>query len=353
MAGLKLSFAVACAWLALGCGSEPIGTDDEGEEEASRGEGTALELEVPDEGRVYVSLATPGVVSEGSSTWDIAFEGYDVYTNGGDSGPGSGASFGPLAPPTMLSDTAPVSSPVVVDRPGGAFLRWYAYDDGHTLLSRFHVYVLRDGERFYKLQILSYYGERRGAPLSALYTVRYAEVTPDGASETRVATDLDATAETADTECLDLDTGERPRLTEEVSATSDAWHVCFRRDAISVNGGSAGPRNVVAVDLDAAATDTERLADIRELTPESELARFEAVDYARVSDPELVYRSDGIASAFAGRWLEPNADPPAPRDAVWFVIGHDGARYLIAFDGFTGATEASPGRIRMRVKAVR
>ena len=349
--------------LLAGCASEPLASDDRAKGGASstggtdaRGpevEGLTLDVPVSADTRAYVDLAPPRVVDTEatSADWDLAFQGYGVYTNGGSSGVGRGSAFGPLSLPTFLSDTAP-EVPLVVDEPGGAFLRWYAYDDDHVLLSRFHVYALRDGERFYKLQILSYYGTRAGAPVSALYALRFAAVTPSGVSRTTVVTELDATATSEESECLNLETGERSRLSLSESARNMDWHLCFRRDGIRVNGGDAGPRGVAVADLHEAETDTERLVDVRARSAESELARFDEVDFPAVSDPNVSFRYDGITSAFTGLWSE-RTDPPTPKDAVWLVVGADGARYLLRFDGFTGATSSAPGTVHLRVKAVR
>jgi len=339
------------------CASEPVvGEESEEPDAGSTRDGTLLEFEVPATGRIFLDLSEPAVVQAGDSLeWDLAIEGYDVYTNGGASGPGAGASFGPLSAPTFLSDSAPAVPFLTRDEPGGAFLRWYAYDGSdHSVLSRFHVYGIREGERFFKVQVLSYYAEESGAPVSGAFTVRYAEVTESGAGPTRVASALDATEEQEATECLELGSGESLRFTAEEARVSEAWHLCFRRESISVNGGSAGPRGVDAVDLDAASTDSELLDDVRRRTAQSELARFEAVDRERLTDPSLSYRPDGVTSAFSGRWLRTDGTAAEPQDHVWFVLGADGlSRYLVRFDGFSGASAESPGRVALRVKAVR
>ena len=73
---------------------------------------------------------------------------------------------------------------LVADTAGGTFLGWYAYDGGtHTLYSRYHVYALRSGDQLYKLQLLGYYGDVAGAPVSALYQLRYAAVNTDGSGD--------------------------------------------------------------------------------------------------------------------------------------------------------------------------
>lgn len=169
--------------------------------------------------------------------------------------------------------------------------------------------------------MLSYYGEQDGAPVAARYSVRYAEVRTSSSSSTEIITQLDGTASTPQTECLDLGTGERSLLTIfEAQQTAD-WHLCFRRESISLNGGSGGPRGATAVDLDAESTEAEQIADIRLRTAETEQDRFDQVDNVRLLDPNLVFQPDAVVSAFAGRWLAEDSDPPRPSPAVWFVLG--------------------------------
>jgi hypothetical protein len=326
--------------------------------------GVALAVAVPSEGRAFVRLATPEVVEvEGdghdSAAWDLAFSGYDVHTNGGASGTASGAALGPFEAAVFLSDEAPEFPFLTADRAGGAFLDWYHYDGAtHQLYSRYHVHGVRDGDRSWKVQILSYYGEVDGAPTSAMIRLRYAQVEP-AAGATEEIVNLDATAggsgapEGVPSECLDLGTGQRVALTPEEAGASSAWHLCLRRDAIRVNGELGGPRGVTAVDLDGAATATETPEEIAARTAESELQRFDAVDAAALGAPGLVYRGDRIVSVFSQGWLEPGAEPPAPAAATWLVAGADGeSMYLIVFERFEEPGESSPGTVIMRVKPV-
>ncbi len=181
-----------------------------------------------------------------SLAWDLAFQGRDIFTNGGISGPGNGSAFGPLSAPTFLSDTAPDVPVHLVDRAGGAFLDWNEYDgSAHQVLSRYHVYGIRDGARLFKLQILSYYGGRELSPEAGRYQLRYAEVFESELGPTRDLSDVDARAggsqpTAADpSACLDLASGRTLALTLAEAAQSDAWHLCLRRDSIAVKGRSA------------------------------------------------------------------------------------------------------------------
>jgi hypothetical protein len=364
--------AGAAVWLGLalglpswlGCSSSTIEPEDDVENEVPA---DALKLTIGPHARTFVELAGPSQIEvEGagaeSIAWDIAFQGHDVFTNGGVSGPGSGSAFGPLSAPTFLSDTAPDTPIMLHDRTGGALLDWYDYSgDTHQLYSRYHVYGLRDGERLFKLQVLGYYAEQLGAPVDASYHVRYAEVLRDGSSgETHEVTEIDASAggskedDSQPSACLELDSERVTLLTPDEAALEDTWQLCFRRDTIAVNGGRSGPRGVAAVDLQSAQTAHETEEEILARTAESELAGFDATDFAALDQPGLGWREDGVVTAFAERWLEPGSDPLALSDTVWFVIAADGAgRYLLQLDDLFGDPATGKATLSLRAKSVR
>lgn len=360
------------AWCSLGlalcgCTEATGGGASAGSEPPPEDGATAIAVDVPPSGRALVRLATAEVLAspddnEPSSTaWDLALSGYDVHTNSGLSGPGDGGAFGPLEPSALLADEAPEVPFLAKDKAGGAFLGWYAYDGGaHALWTRYHLYGVRDAGRTWKVQILAYYGELEGAPVSALYRIRYAEMHAAGFSPTVDIPDIDGTAggsnppDGAPSACLDLGTGQTTPLTPAEARASSSWHLCFRRDAVSINGELGGPRGVRAADLDAARTASEKLEDVQAKTPESEAPRFDAAGPAELEDPSVVYRGDRVVSAFSDLWFEPGASPPAPASAAWLVQGADGAStFLVAFERFEGAGEATPGRVHMRVKQLR
>lgn len=354
-------FAGALALFALACGSEPLAANDDGGDEVLGG-GTALSVPVAADALTYVSLAEPRVLTPGAAAggldWDLAFRGFDVFTNGGVSGPGGGAAFGVLSAPTWLSDTAPAVPFLTSDEAGGAFRGWYAYDGAnHVVLSRYHVYGVRDPRASYKVQILSYYGGL-GESVAGMYRIRYAAFGSDGPDETEELADLDATAggdatdPQASSLCLDLATGATVPLLPAEARESVDWHLCFRRDAISVNGGAGGPGGVSAADLDAGAAG-ESLDTLREASDESELPRFDAVAEQTLGEHSLAFHGDVVVSAFTDRWLLPAADPKEPTPGVWLVLGADGdSRFLLTFERFRGATAESPGTIELRVKSV-
>lgn len=321
--------------------------------------GVELRVPVPASGRVYAKLNPPSVVAA-TDAWDLAFEGYDVFTNGGVSGTGKGAAFGPLDAIGFLDENAPQVPFLTTDKPGGAFVEWYAYEgSSHALYSRFHVYGVKDGEKLWKVQVLSYYGERNGAAISALYKIRYAAVAPAPGDTQEI--DLDGTAggtgapATAPSECLDLGTGAKTMLTAEAARASSAWHICARRDSISVNGEIGGPRGVGAIDFQSANTANETVAAVMNLTADGAKPPFDATNAASFDGKSL--HGDRVISAFTDHWLTSGValGPAAtPTHEAWLVLDSAGAqKMLVGFVSFENATTSSPGTIVMRIKPVK
>ncbi|MCC6648361.1 MAG: HmuY family protein [Polyangiaceae bacterium] len=322
----------------------------------------SVSVAVPETGRRYVRLSDASVVTppdpSTSRDWDLALQGYEVFTNSGPSGAGEGAAFGPLTKQECAGDRAPVVPFLWADRTGGAFLDWYAYDGAsHLVYSRQHVYGVRAGDRAWKVQVIGYYGDQHGAPTPALYGVRYAELGGgDGAART---VQVDGTAggvsaaPGAASGCLDLATGAVAALTEGEAQASTGWHLCFRRDAIIVNGEAGGPGGVVAADLSPGDASTETLDRVKALTAEQQLARFDAVTREDVAAAAM--RGDHVVSTFDREgWVDWTHGPPAPADAGWLVLDASGGnKSLVAFGAFEGSTASSPGTVALRIKPVR
>jgi hypothetical protein len=376
------SSAMACALAIAACsdsagiGAKPTGDAgvrvDEAGAAAAFDSGIELKIPVTESGRVFVKLSPPSVLvaapadPKASGDWDLAFEGFDIFTNSGVSGGGKGAAFGPLDAVTFVGDTAPQVPFLTIDKSGGAFLDWYAYEgESHALWSRYHVYGVRDGERLWKVQVLSYYGERDGATIPALYKIRYAEVLASGFGPLQEpAPVLDGTAggttapATAPSECIDLGSNARSMLTPADARASTAWHLCFRRDSISVNGEMGGPRGITAVDLESDQVAAETVTSVKTLTADSRRAAFDAANASSFAG--RTFRGDRIVSAFNDRWLE--SAPPGggasaatkPKNAAWLVQEASGAqKHLFGFARFENATAKSPGTIVARVKPVK
>lgn len=374
---LSLSWiaGVIVAGVTLGCDELPSGSGGSGGSGGSSGSqggsatttteedpfagGAALDVAVADSGRVYVDLDKPAIVDE-KAEWELAFAGAGVFTNGGASGSGKGAAFGPLAAALFLGDEIPEHPFLIEDKLGGAFVDWYKYDGAaHVLYSRYHVYGVRRGGEIHKLQILGYYSEVQGAPVSGIYSVRFARVKDGSVESTTSIDDIDATAggvsggDDAPSACFALASAKVLALTPAEAAASSDWDVCLRRSDIAVNGGLGGPGGVEAVDLDRAATAAETIDDVMGRTADSELARFDKVKPADLSDPKLPWRTDGVVSAFTDAWTEPGGKPLAPAPATWLVAGSGGKKpFLVAFESFTGATDTHPGTVRLRIKQI-
>jgi hypothetical protein len=348
--------AWVCVLPLIGCGNPRI----EAAPSATRPSAVEhrFDVEVPVESRVLVDLEGPRVVAPddvGADAWDLAFQGLDVFTNSGPSGPGAGAAFGPLEAAVFQADTAPSVPFLVQDEVGGALADWYLYDQ-HLLRTRFHVYAIKDGPRFWKVQILGYYGDDAASPVSGMYTLRYAELSDAVSNPTIVITDLQGTGgsgagpDDAPSECVNLGSGERKFLTAADAQADATWHLCFRHASIVVNGGLSGALGVTAADLDSASLPTETAGDVRGRSPDSELPRFESIGYSAVVDPNVYFVEDGIVSAFTHRWLEAASATPEPSPGAWLVYGSDGATaHLVKFDSLD-ASVASAATVRLLLK---
>jgi len=323
---------------------------------------TVLEVPVPDSGRVFVQLAKPALVTPSqpadSREWDLAFEGYDVFSNSGPSGSGQGAAFGQLDVSDLREATVPEVPFLSPDKAGGAFVDWYAYDgSSHALYSRFHVYGIERGNLLWKVQIASYYSEQDNAPVSGRYRIRYAAL-GDNVGETQDV-QVDGTAggitgtASAPSGCLDLESGTVSQLTPVAARISQDWDLCFRRDSISVNGEVGGPRGVGAADLQASETSGETLAGIRAQSEADALTRFEAVSASSFEGAQ--FRGDHVVSAFeTGVWVVPESSPKEPARAAWLVKAAAGEqKFLVAFSAFREPTTSSPGTVVLHVKPVK
>lgn len=354
---LGLTALLACDETSAGSRADAGPAGDGGPADFSSG--TELTVDVSADGKSYVRLEDPSVLgAEAAATadWDLALSGYNVFTNSGPSGPGQAAAFGPLDTAVFLSDQAPQTPFLTQDKTGGAFVGWYYYDgDSHYLYGRYHTFGVKDGARLWKVQIITYYGERNGGPVSALYKIRYAELGQSpGATQTIL---LDGTAgganapASAPSGCVDLGSGELIQLTPTEAAQSSAWHLCARRDAIAVNGGISGPRGVTSTDLDSAKSPTESLSDLKTRTEASTQAAFDAITAESFTNAQFVV--DGPVSAFRDLWIDRANSPPTSGYGAWVVRSAKSAQlYLVAFPEFTGATANTPSQVTLSIKKV-
>jgi hypothetical protein len=360
--------------LVLGCTAEPafqverghhakgdaaLPKQDAGSEPDAGLPGEAMRIDVPSSDPVFVNLKRRrGVsVARASLDWDLRFEGFRVFTNSGPSGPGDGAAFGPSDELDLLFDTVP-AVPLRPDRAVGPLSAWYLYQGG-VIYSRYHLYGVRKGDRLWKLQILSYYGQQSGQDTSGLYQLRYAQVSEAGSEATVAVMDLDATGggDTATNEssvagCLDFASGDVfPLSRGELDASPD-WDVCFLRNDAFANGGLSGPGSVTIADLDPEAVLS--VDDLGALTEQAELERFDAVDLATLTDPDLHYYPDEqVASFFDDAWVDTPGADAQPTPGTFIVRTADGQRYYVLLcTSIDGATDQAPGTLTFRIKEV-
>jgi hypothetical protein len=315
--------------------------------------------------RVYLDLSVPAVVtpsSHDSFAWDIFFDGLTAYTNGGAVGPGFGASFGPSSELDLLFDSAP-AVPLRADMSDNAMLNWYWFGPA-GITSRFHTYGVRDSEGgLFKVQVLSYYDASTNIPESAVYTLRYAEVTEDDSGEVVEIAGLDARAggvtlpPSSPAACIDLSSGTTFQLSASEWPTSTEWDLCFQRTEVLLNGGASGRDAVLAVDLD---LDPNNGADggvtpaEQQQTAESALEHFENIDYAALNQPSLPWEEHYETRARIGtRWLTGALDSPSPTSGSWIVRGADGeSHYALYFTSISAVSAGDRRNVSVQVKAL-
>ena len=190
--------------------------------------------------------------------------------------------------------------------------------------------------------------------MSALYGLRWAELFADRTGEVHELAGVDATAggasapASAPSACLDLGgAAPAPLLPAEASASA-AWHVCLRRQNVSVNAlDSRGARRRPDPRGDGVRVATtprpaRRRASAHASTPGARRRRGRA------------FRADGVVSVFTDARADRDATPPAPVYAAWLVVDAAGARkFLVAFTAFDRPTEDGPGTVALTLKPVK
>jgi hypothetical protein len=143
-----------------------------------------LRFDASSGGPIYVDFSTGSVVTPAdpriSTDWDLAFTNYDIHQNSTVFGPGACGTYEiwqDQTDPTNFSETnsAPTAPQAYFpDNLGSVMANWYNYDGNtHILSSKSHVYAIRSGSHHYKLQIITYYKDIGGTPVSGYYTFRW------------------------------------------------------------------------------------------------------------------------------------------------------------------------------------
>jgi hypothetical protein len=150
-----------------GAGGPQIDHDDDGDAVITTVDATddAVWIYLDLETRTQVTVADPLE----SDAWDLAFQRYDIATNGGVSGPG-GVTVAIVEGTDAASVTAVPSGPWLADAADGddtnddpdyAMSGWYDYDImTHVLTPKPVIYVVRSPEgNAFAIQVLDYYDD--------------------------------------------------------------------------------------------------------------------------------------------------------------------------------------------------
>lgn len=140
-------------------------------------------------------------------------------------------------------------------------------------------------------------------------------------------------------------------LTEADARESNAWHLCFRRQTISVNGEKGGKRGITAVDLEAEKIATEEIDPIKALTADSQKAKFDAA--TRASFDGKPFRGDRVVSGL-DLWVDRSKTPFETVNSAWIAVNRTGTeKFLLGFGLFQNPTTQSPGTVVIYVKPVK
>ncbi len=135
-------------------------------------------------GPIFVDFSAGAVTNpadpRNSTDWDLEFENYEVHQNATVFGTGHCGTYEiwrDQTDPTSFNETmtAPTAPQAYfADALGSVMANWYNYDGNtHTLSSMNHVYAIRVGAHHYKMQIITYYRDIGGTPVSGYYTIRW------------------------------------------------------------------------------------------------------------------------------------------------------------------------------------
>jgi hypothetical protein len=130
--------------------------------------------------------------------------------------------------------------------------------------------------------------------------------------------------------------------------TSTVWDLAFFSTGVMLNGGEAGPKGVIGhcICQNRGSSDAQILA----MTPESELADFEAVTATSIPAADSLWKSDALTPAITGWWSynpvthQVSADPTKTWKIRLAEATNPGfAKFRVT--GLANATQTSAGRV--------
>ncbi|MEW5926048.1 MAG: HmuY family protein [Gemmatimonadota bacterium] len=143
-----------------------------------------------------------------------------------------------------------------------------------------------------------------------------------------------------------VDLGSPARLVQAADpASSPAWDIAFRTTAVTVNGGTSGPADVVAycVCQNESATNEQ----VKTMTPESELADFQAVTRAQIPAAGAAWSAAALDQK---KWYRYNIT--GSDHQVWpthdvYLVKRGEEVYKVQLTGYYGA-DGKPRQITFR-----
>lgn len=371
---LAACLALAAASLAA-CPNDPTETDDLSwlTDDDTPGEARKVTLDVTGKDAwVYFSFAngqvTPDNPSE-SLEWDVAFQRYNLKTNGGTSGPGQGAAsdLGDLSLETTKSATVSkwTADAVIEDARTGdeqsmnaVLSGWYSYHFGkHELVSKYVLYAIKAADgRVALFKIYDYYDDAGTAGhLTILYRFPTgADLDPDAGhpDDTDAGTGevLDDVVETHDGVVYgetNLDArasktwwsfAQGGAVSVDDPETSTGWDLSFDQWLLQTNSGTSGQGQAAA-----------KLAGTRDFDEALEApASGWVVDEVQTIGSEN--RLESTNAELAG-WFE--YDPTAQRirsfEEVYFLRTADGQKHAkLQVVGYYHPVTGEQGFYRLR-----
>lgn len=315
-------------------------------------------------GDAFVDFASGELVEE-SAGWDLRLAGWNLFLNGGESGPGKagGIDMELLDLDLQFEDMNRRNQVIwffFFDSYACALSDWwwYALDGTHTLFSNFHPYVVRRGGVDYMVQILDYYDVVEGAAEAGFPEFRWAEVPDDPAT----APDLQTQQINAQAGGLGADADDPANrwsyfsftdgvldLSDAEALASDAWDLGFKRFNIKSNSGPSGPAGVVTADTDPERG--EQPDEVLEFTPGNQAGYFGDAIEAWAQGGDADFREDDVLPVVR-RWHHgrPGSDtPPTLWEGRWFLVTDRSGEPLLKLRvvDFEGEDPAGPESLRI------
>jgi hypothetical protein len=274
------------------------------------------------------------------SGWDIKIEqdgyGHNIYVNGGESGDGE-AGIGYVLLNSAADVTDPTDSSQIYkyygDAATGAMSQPGDYGAlemiGYQMWPTFAVYIFKEGDKYYKAQIVSNYGSD-GAQESGNHVIRYAELISAGDSSSAGSTDSSSAGETItfDMDATDSSVAVYADLSIGATVTDDSWQIAYQKYVGFKSNSNTGISICVAKTYDDLYSDSSPVqAEFEALTASNTLADFESVS---LSDCEANdYLTDGVESQFTD-WHTSGSEAEIVNDPAingWIVRTADGNSY--------------------------